>query len=366
MAVLARVRRQGVLVMPQDAVQAKSSIYKEITKIFHQKAIKWRLSSLLGPYFCVGTGRKEVTKHEFTLRDTKGKYFTLTLFPKLFAFQGEEAHALSVGVEHPNIEKTLWAATFIKGEVAKTRVPQEQVVIATLSERQPGWTNLKERVGKLSARELQEIGMGIARALQHLHEEGLLHRGIRASNVLMSPGGQVKLIGLESVRKLSENGVMPHDLTSRDLSPECIHNIRAQGVNMMSTYGKEIDVFAFGLLLFHLKHGIHPNESFEFEAEILTSYLESYQDIEGIYGRYPDLYDISDPICLLIACLTQFKQDERLSIPDALELLESVDYSSSEESESLSDTEEAVALPAGTLESLVNFFSSIIASFSRS
>jgi len=48
--------------------------------------------------------------------------------------------------------------------------------------------------GRLPSNEVVEIGLQIARAIGHAHYAGMLHRDLKAANVIRRPDGQIKVL----------------------------------------------------------------------------------------------------------------------------------------------------------------------------
>jgi serine/threonine protein kinase/tetratricopeptide (TPR) repeat protein len=111
---------------------------------------------------------------------------------------------------------------------------------------------LLDRQGAFSGREAALIGQDLCRALAAVHGAGLLHRDVKAQNVIREEGGRVVLMdfgtGLmvdneEAVRSAPIAGtplyLAPEVLGGRDASPAS-------------------DIYSVGVLLFHLVTGTYP------------------------------------------------------------------------------------------------------------
>lgn len=107
-------------------------------------------------------------------------------------------------------------------------------------------TELLRDQGHFGARETALIGIELCRALGAVHAAGLLHRDIKAGNVMREAGGRILLLdfGLTQVP-----GHEPMGGTPAYMAPELFGGAPA-------TIGT--DVYALGVLLFHLLTGKYP------------------------------------------------------------------------------------------------------------
>jgi eukaryotic-like serine/threonine-protein kinase len=124
---------------------------------------------------------------------------------------------------------------------------------------------LNER-GRFSAAEVLEIFEPVCSALQVAHEHGIVHRDLKASNILMSTVNgkkDVKLLDF-GIAKLMHPDAAEAGLTvvgtrlgtSYTMAPE---QIRGDGVDPRT------DIYALGVVLYHLLTGQYP-----FRAETMT------------------------------------------------------------------------------------------------
>jgi len=101
--------------------------------------------------------------------------------------------------------------------------------------------------GAFGYREAALIGLDVARALSAVHRAGLLHRDIKAENVMREEGGRILLmdLGLSS---------MKHGQTNSSGTPAYMAPELWQGRSATV----ESDIYAVGVLLYFLVTGEHP------------------------------------------------------------------------------------------------------------
>jgi len=106
--------------------------------------------------------------------------------------------------------------------------------------------------GPLGPREAALVGIDVARAVGAVHAAGLLHRDIKASNVMREEGGRILLMdfGLTHERGIEE---FPSG-TPAYMAPELVHG---QPATIAS------EVYAIGVMLFHLLTGQYPVDGAE-------------------------------------------------------------------------------------------------------
>jgi len=100
--------------------------------------------------------------------------------------------------------------------------------------------------GPLSAREAAAIGIDLCRALAAIHAAGLLHRDVKAQNVMRADGGRIVLMDLGTGRDASRgarHGVPELAGTPLYLAPE---------IYVGSSASARTDLYSLGVLLYHL------------------------------------------------------------------------------------------------------------------
>jgi len=123
----------------------------------------------------------------------------------------------------------------------------------------------------LPSDELLRLGRGVAAGLHYLHTQGVVHRDVKCSNVLMDAGRQPKLcdFGISALKSpvspTQERAALSSVSlgTPRYQAPEITERMAASadGVDLdaPSLYvalDARTDTYAFGLLLYEILHGV--------------------------------------------------------------------------------------------------------------
>jgi hypothetical protein len=108
--------------------------------------------------------------------------------------------------------------------------------------------------GPMSAGEAALVACDICRALAVVHAAGLLHRDVKAQNVMREPGGRIVLIdfGLGEERRAETGPSLELAGTPLYMAPELLEGGRATA---------QTEVYAVGVLLFHLVTRRYPVEA---------------------------------------------------------------------------------------------------------
>jgi serine/threonine-protein kinase len=133
--------------------------------------------------------------------------------------------------------------------------------------------------GPLAAKEVTELALQIAGALEEAHAAGILHRDLKPANILVTPKGAAKLLDF-GLAKLLRDGDATQTFaisgTPLYMSPE-----QAEG-NVLDARS---DVFSFGAVLFELIAGQRPFDSLGAVLRDEPRALRTAPDLERLVLR---------------------------------------------------------------------------------
>ena len=131
----------------------------------------------------------------------------------------------------------------------------------------------------------QEIASGVS----YLHDHGIVHRDLKPGNIFMD----------EDVVKIGDYGLSKFISTGqRSGQTENVGTFHYMAPEIgKGVYGKEIDIYALGILLFEMLTGDVPFEG-ESSQEIIMKHLTASPELEGIKDPYRRVIDralLKDP-----------------------------------------------------------------------
>lgn len=173
------------------------------------------------------------------------------------------------------------------------------------------------RLGKLPLEDAVHIALAVGRALQHAHQNGLVHRDIKPDNILITNDGEVKIADLGLAK-----GVLEEDqsLTQTGQGAGTPVYMAPEQARDAKNADPRSDLYALGCVLYHMLTGQFPFRGPSSLEVILAK-------IEGQYKPARQANpDIPPELDALVALLLAAHPDERYqSATDLVNELEELD-----------------------------------------
>ncbi|GMV82678.1 MAG: hypothetical protein AMXMBFR7_38620 [Planctomycetota bacterium] len=159
-------------------------------------------------------------------------------------------------LEHPNLVKTYDAGVlngvqflemeYVEGESLDVRIA---------------------RLGKLDEAEALQVAIGLTRALEHAHAQGLVHRDVKPDNVLLAENNLAKLCDLGLAKSLEDSS----ELTLTGQVVGTPHYLSPEQALGQKPIDHRADLYSLGATLYHTLTGRTP-----FEAHSAGQLMEAH------------------------------------------------------------------------------------------
>ncbi len=236
---------------------------------------------------------------------------------KRFEIEAQAAAALN----HPNIA-TIHAIEHVEDQ---TFLVMEYIDGQELKE--------KVRAGPLPLPEALNLGMQIAKGLQAAHKKGIIHRDIKATNIMLAEDGQVKIMDFGLAKLSDAKSMVTKEGTTLGtvayMSPEQAQAVPAD---------HRSDLWSFGVVLYEMLTGELP---FTAEHEAAWTYA-----IVNEQPRMPSERNNDIPPHLDSVVMKMLEKDRDLRFQSAEEIIRSIKEVQKEmESAEEPDTKSIAVLP---------------------
>lgn len=110
----------------------------------------------------------------------------------------------------------------------------------------------------------------VAEAVYWVHKQGIIHRDIKCANVLITETGEVQLCDF------GVSGVIETKFDKRSTFIGTPHWMAPELFDQSASYGTEVDIWAFGSMVFEIASGLPPNVFAGVDVTQLGSYIKQH------------------------------------------------------------------------------------------
>ncbi|KAM5355699.1 hypothetical protein ACJ41O_002345 [Fusarium nematophilum] len=137
-------------------------------------------------------------------------------------------------------------------------------------------TLMKPTPGGLQEKWVIPILREVAEAVYWVHGQGIIHRDIKCANILVTEVGNVQLCDFGVA------GVIETKFDKRSTVIGTPHWMAPELFDPAASYGTEVDIWAFGAMVYEIASGLPPNVSAGMDFSRLRSYLKQHMPrLEG-------------------------------------------------------------------------------------
>lgn len=144
------------------------------------------------------------------------------------------------------------------------------------------------RLGRLDEPMVLQIGLQVARALEHAHRHGVVHRDVKPANIMLAPGDIAKLCDF-GLARATERG---NTLTKEGV---CLGTPMYMAPEQGGQLDIRSDIYSFGASLYHLASGVPPFEGPSMMAILMKHVM---QPVVSPRHHRPELSEATEAIVL--------------------------------------------------------------------
>ncbi len=168
-----------------------------------------------------------------------------------------------------------------------------------------------EQQGTVKWKEAVHFTVQILRALQHAHDNGIVHRDVKPQNVMLLEDGTIKVMDFGIARFARENGK-----TMSDKAIGSVHYISPEQAKGENT-DEKTDIYACGVIMYEMLTGKVP---FDGDSAVSIAIKQMQIDAQRPRSINPDI-----PVGLEEIILRAMQKDPQLRYQTASEMLRDID-----------------------------------------
>ncbi|XP_073294859.1 serine/threonine-protein kinase STY46-like isoform X3 [Primulina huaijiensis] len=240
--------------------ELRNTLVKEISSIEKQMNFKQELKS--PTQYHVGSPLSDVWEIDFSLLTFKHKIASGSngdLFKGVFHSQDVAIKVLRTECLNEDIQREFTQEVFILRKARHKNVVQfigactRPPILCIVIEFMPGgsvYDFLHKQKGVFKLPALLKVAIEVSTGMTYLHQNNIIHRDLKAANLLMDENEAVKIADFGIARVQHQSGIMTAETgTYRWMAPEVIEH---------KPYSHKADVFSFGVVLWELLTGKLP------------------------------------------------------------------------------------------------------------
>ncbi|XP_044480260.1 serine/threonine-protein kinase STY46-like isoform X2 [Mangifera indica] len=239
----------------EDAEQLRKFLVKEIPKV--EKQEQTRIYHVNLPRIDVSEIDASLLKYEYKISSGaygdlyKGTFYSQDVAIKVLTAEHLKENMQREFAQEVYIMRKLRHKNVVQFIGACTRPPRMCIVTEFMSGGSM-YDLLQKQKGGFKLPSLLRIGIDVSMGMNYLHQNNIIHRDLKAANLLMDEHGVVKVADFGVARVQVQSGVMTAETgTYRWMAPEVIEH---------KPYDHKADVYSFGVVLWELLTGKLPYE----------------------------------------------------------------------------------------------------------